>query len=66
LSAELEHIIAEFSEVEWLRIPKVISELLFGLPAALNHGLNHLSSGDVVLKVDTDDLYPNDRVLCPG
>lgn len=63
LSAELEHVIAEFSEVEWLRIPKVINELQFGLPAALNHGLNHLCSGDVVLKVDTDDLYPNDRVL---
>lgn len=62
LSAELEHIIAEFSEVKWLRIPKVINELQFGLPAALNHGLHHLNSGDVVLKVDTDDLYPPERV----
>lgn len=62
ISSELETVVSEFSEVEWHRIPKVNNRLNFGLPIALNHGLNTLQFGDVVLKIDTDDLYPSGRV----
>jgi glycosyltransferase involved in cell wall biosynthesis len=62
LTPELEDVIGHFSEVAWTRIPKVKNKLNFGLPLALNHGLSLLAESDVVLKIDTDDLYPNNRV----
>jgi hypothetical protein len=62
LSDDLESVVTAFGEVEWLRIPKVLSKLDFGLPVALNHGLSVMQPHDVVLKIDTDDLYPTGRV----
>ena len=62
INVELESVVSEFNEVEWMRIPKVNSKLNFGLPQALNHGLFALQKGDIVLKIDTDDLYPSGRV----
>ena len=62
LTQELENVIGHFTEVAWTRIPKVKNKLNFGLPLALNHGLSLLAESDVVLKIDTDDLYPNNRV----
>ncbi|MFZ9154915.1 MAG: hypothetical protein ACO22A_01015 [Schleiferiaceae bacterium] len=63
LTTELELVVAHFTnEVEWIRIPRVQNRLSFGLPTALNAGLTAISSEDVVLKIDTDDLYPPCRV----
>jgi glycosyltransferase involved in cell wall biosynthesis len=62
LTPALEDVIGHFSEVAWTRIPKVNNKLNFGLPLALNHGLSLIAESDVVLKIDTDDLYPNNRV----
>lgn len=62
LSADLESVVAAFGEVAWMRIPRVHNKLNFGLPTALNHGLGMAQPGDVVLKIDTDDLYPPCRV----
>lgn len=62
LTPALEDVIGQFAEVAWTRIPKVNNKLNFGLPIALNHGLSLISESDVVLKIDTDDLYPNNRV----
>ena len=62
LTPELTQVVAAFPEVEWLRIPKVTNKLNFGLPAALNHGLKQFGPSDVILKIDTDDLYPPSRV----
>jgi glycosyltransferase involved in cell wall biosynthesis len=62
INAGLERVVTEFTEVTWLRIPKVVNNLNFGLPTALNFGLDHVQPGDIVLKIDTDDLYPADRV----
>lgn len=63
LSPELQAVVDHFErDVEWLRIPKVQNHLNFGLPTALNVGLNAISPEDVVLKIDTDDLYPSCRV----
>lgn len=62
INPELESVVTAFPEVEWRRIPKVHNKLNFGLPTALNHGLSLAQSGDVLLKIDTDDLYPPSRV----
>jgi glycosyltransferase involved in cell wall biosynthesis len=62
LTPDLEDVIGHFTEVAWTRIPKVNNKLNFGLPLALNHGLSLIAESDVVLKIDTDDLYPNNRV----
>lgn len=62
LTPALEDVIGYFTEVAWSRIPKVNNKLNFGLPLALNHGLSLIAESDVVLKIDTDDLYPNNRV----
>ena len=66
LTPDLEDVIGHFSEVAWTRIPKVNNKLNFGLPLALNHGLSLIAESDVVLKIDTDDLYPNNRVQRTG
>lgn len=62
LTPNLEEVVSYFTEVAWSRIPKVNSKLNFGLPIALNQGLSQISESDVVLKIDTDDLYPSYRV----
>ena len=62
LTPALEDVVGYFTEVAWTRIPKVNNKLNFGLPLALNHGLSLIAESDVVLKIDTDDLYPNNRV----
>jgi len=62
LTPDLEEVVSYFTEVAWTRIPKVKNKLNFGLPLALNHGLSLIAESDVVLKIDTDDLYPNNRV----
>ena len=62
LTPDLEEVVSYFTEVAWSRIPKVNNKLNFGLPIALNQGLSQISESDVVLKIDTDDLYPNNRV----
>jgi len=62
LTPDLEAVVGYFTEVAWSRIPKVNNKLNFGLPIALNQGLSQISESDVVLKIDTDDLYPNNRV----
>lgn len=63
LSPDLEAVVRHFAtDVEWLTIPKVQNRLNFGLPTALNVGLKTFSPDDVVLKIDTDDLYPPCRV----
>lgn len=59
---ELQAVIGHFNEVHWLHVPKVESSLNFGLPACLNVGLQQTSDHDVVLKIDTDDIYTQDRV----
>lgn len=66
LTPALEDVIGHFTEVAWTRIPKVNNKLNFGLPLALNHGLSLIAESDVVLKIDTDDLYPNNRVQRTG
>ena len=62
LTPDLEEVVSYFTEVAWSRIPKVNNKLNFGLPIALNQGLSQISESDVVLKIDTDDLYPSNRV----
>lgn len=62
LTPDLEEVVSNFTEVAWSRIPKVNNKLNFGLPIALNQGLSQISESDVVLKIDTDDLYPSNRV----
>jgi GT2 family glycosyltransferase len=62
LGAGLEQVVREFAEVHWIRIPKVVHPLSFGLPAALNQGISECRAGDVILKIDTDDWYPTNRV----
>lgn len=62
LTPDLENVINFYTEVSWTRIPKVNNKLNFGLPIALNQGLSLMLESDVVLKIDTDDLYPNNRV----
>ena len=62
LTPDLEAVVGYFTEVAWSRIPKVNNKLNFGLPIALNQGLSQISESDVVLKIDTDDLYPSNRV----
>lgn len=62
LTPDLEEVVGYFTEVAWSRIPKVNNKLNFGLPIALNQGLSQISESDVVLKIDTDDLYPSNRV----
>jgi GT2 family glycosyltransferase len=62
LGTGLEQIVREFTEVEWIRIPKVANPLSFGLPTALNRGISACSTGDIILKIDTDDWYPSQRV----
>ena len=62
LTPDLEEVVGYFTEVAWSRIPKVNNKLNFGLPIALNQGLAQISESDVVLKIDTDDLYPSNRV----
>mgnify|MGYP000026134779 FL=1 len=57
---ELEQIVAEFHEVQWIRISRTKNPHGFGLPEALNHGLAVLNT-DIVLKVDTDDLNHEER-----
>lgn len=61
IGAELEAIVSEFHEVEWIRIPRTQHPSGFGLPEALNTGLHALQT-DIVLKVDTDDLNAETRV----
>ena len=61
IGAELEAIVSEFHEVEWIRIPRTQHLSGFGLPEALNTGLDALQT-DIVLKVDTDDLNAETRV----
>lgn len=58
----LEAVVSEFSEVQWIRIPRVKNSMSFGLPTALNRGISECQAGDVILKIDTDDWYPSDRV----
>ena len=62
LTPDLEAVVGYFTEVAWSRIPKVNNKLNFGLPIALNQGLSQILESDVVLKIDTDDLYSNNRV----
>lgn len=62
ISKALESVVSEFNEIEWLRIPKVNNPLNFGLPESLNFGLKTLLPSDIVLKIDTDDLYSSGRV----
>ena len=34
----------------------------FGLTTALNRGISECQAGDIILKIDTDDWYPSDRI----
>ena len=61
IGAELERVVSEFHEVTWIRIPRTKNPSGFGLPEALNRGLQSLKT-DIVLKLDTDDLNHEDRV----
>lgn len=61
ISEALEGVVAEFHEINWLRIPRTQNSSGFGLPESLNYGLQALQT-DIVLKVDTDDLNLEDRV----
>ena len=61
IGIELEAIVAEFHEVDWMRIPRTQQPSGFGLPEALNQGLKELKT-DIVLKVDTDDINAENRV----
>ena len=62
ISNGLEAVITEFSEVHWIRIPRVKNSMSFGLPTALNRGISECQAGDIILKIDTDDWYPSDRI----
>jgi GT2 family glycosyltransferase len=62
ISNGLEAVVSEFSEVHWIRIPRVKNYMSFGLPTALNRGVAECHAGDIILKIDTDDWYPSDRV----
>lgn len=62
LSDQLERIVAHFADVQWVRIPKVASALNFGLPECLNKGLEVIGPNNIVLKIDTDDIYDRNRV----
>ena len=62
ISAALELVVAQFPEIRWIRIPRQVdAPFSFGLPAALNAGIEAVGT-DVVLKVDTDDVYCANRV----
>lgn len=62
ISQALEEVVAQFPEIQWVRIPRQVdAPFSFGLPAALNHGIDVVGT-DVVLKVDTDDVYCEHRV----
>jgi hypothetical protein len=62
LSDQLELVVAHFAEVQWVRIPKVVSALNFGLPECLNKGLEVIGPNKIILKIDTDDIYDPKRV----
>ena len=62
LSDQLERVVAHFADVQWVRIPKVASALNFGLPECLNKGLEVIGPNNIVLKIDTDDIYDRNRV----
>jgi hypothetical protein len=62
LSDQLELVVAHFAEVQWVRIPKVVSALNFGLPECLNKGLEVIGPNKIILKIDTDDIYDRKRV----
>ena len=62
LNSQLERVVAHFSEVQWIRIPKVVSALNFGMPECLNKGLEVIGPNHIVLKIDTDDIYDAQRV----
>jgi len=55
---ELTKVCDLFPQVEWL---KMNQSNVFGLPKALNIAVDKINT-DIVLKIDTDDLYPNNRV----
>jgi hypothetical protein len=62
LCDQLELVVAHFAEVQWVRIPKVVSALNFGLPECLNKGLEVIGPNKIILKIDTDDIYDPKRV----
>ena len=55
IAQELQDVCESFHEVKWLNISK---SNLFGLPKALNIAVENINA-EVVLKIDTDDLYSN-------
>jgi glycosyltransferase involved in cell wall biosynthesis len=62
ISSALERVVEQFPQIRWVRIPRQLdAPFKFGLPAALNKGIEEVGT-DVVLKVDTDDVYCRDRV----
>ena len=58
ISHELEDVCKSFSEIKWLN---VVESDVFGLPIALNMAVENLTA-EVVLKIDTDDLYSSRRI----
>ena len=55
---ELTQVCDVFPQVKWL---KMNQSNAFDLPKALNIAVDKINT-DIVLKIDTDDLYPNNRV----
>ena len=45
ISNGLEAVVSEFSEVHWIRIPRVKNYMSFGLPTALNRGVAECHAG---------------------
>ena len=58
ISKELSEVCDSFSKVKWLHVKE---SNVFGLPNALNLAVENINT-DIVLKIDTDDLYPSDRI----
>ena len=58
IGIELTKVCNFFPQVKWLKINQ---SNVFGLPKALNLAVDNINT-DVVLKIDTDDLYSKERV----
>ena len=58
IGQDLKNVCESFSEIKWLNVSE---SNVFGLPKALNTAVDNINA-EVVLKIDTDDLYANRRI----
>ena len=58
IDQQLKDVCKSFDEIKWFNISESTS---FGLPKALNLAVEKINT-EVVLKIDTDDLYSNKRI----